>query len=122
MEFAFAGAVLGGFEYGVEGGAVEVFSVKPDSLNFRGVVDVSKGIGGKENKVGTPAGSNDAKFFGAAEKLSWPESPGLQRGERSESGFNKKSKFIMQAGAVFKYAPVEAPAKITKPMLRTATF
>lgn len=92
-------AVLGVGEELVEGGAVEIFSAKPDGLNLGGVVDVGEGIGGEQDEVGALAGSDGAEFGCAAEKFRGAQSGGLQGGERSEAGFNQQSQLVMQAEA-----------------------
>src|SRR5205807_8913216 len=99
VQLPFAGAVLGVFEKVVEGSAIQVFSLEPHGLYPRSVMNVTEGIGGKKNKVGALAGSDNAEFFRSAEKLGGAISSGLQRGQRSEARLDEHRKLIVQAEA-----------------------
>jgi len=99
VEFDFAVAVFGGGEKLVEGSAVKIFSAEPDCLDLRGVVNAREGIGGKQDKVGPLSRRYGAKLGGAAEKFRGAQRGCLERGERSEPGFDEQGKFVVQAEA-----------------------
>ena len=89
VELGFALAVSGVIEEPVERGAVQIFSADLHGLDLRGVVNVSEGIGGKQDEVGALSRSNPAKLIGAAEKVGRAQRGGLQGGQRSKAGFDE---------------------------------